>query len=119
MGPFRSGEWVIGGGPFPLLAGVPNKVWWAPFHSAKEMAPLLLTARSLVAPADSFIFTSSEVAFPLPRDLRQPVPAAERRYFFPSGFKPPRPGRWVMTLSSGANWGCFIVTTATPRRSEG
>lgn len=105
IGPIRSGEFVIGGnlsGRAAMEAGRSGKVWWAPLHHGRKMPPLLVTGRSLSAPRDTLRFITSLVA----RTTGQPP----RQYFFPSGIMVPKPGRWLMVATSGANWGCFILT---------
>ncbi len=104
LGPIRSGEFLIGGqlgGKAAMIAGRPGKVWWAPLHNARNMPPLLVRGRRLSAPNNTVRFSSRMVA----RSIGQP----ERHYFFPSEIIVPRPGRWLMIATSGANWGCFIL----------
>jgi hypothetical protein len=48
------------------------------------------------------------IAFPF-QSLPLP-PVSEREYFFPTGTIIPDWGRWLLVATSGANWGCFIVT---------
>ncbi len=104
MGPVRSGEFIIGGqlsGRVAMVAGQRGKVWWAPLHHARIMPPLLVRGRNLSAPNDTVRFITRMVA--------QTVGQAPLQYFFPSGILVPRPGRWLMVATSGANWGCFIL----------
>ena len=115
IGPVQSGEWVIGGEIATVIAGRVAKIWWAPLHHGSDMPALQVIGRSLTPPADSFTFTSPDVSYPLGKDIRTPVPTAERRYFFPSGFVAPRPGVWLLTVTSGPNWGCFILNVTAPR----
>lgn len=114
QGTLQSGEWVIGGSFTTVVAGKETKIWWAPWHHSKDMPPLHVFARSLIPPVDSFTFHSSEIAFPIGGDLRTPVPEADRKYFFPSGFTAPRSGLWLLTVTSGPNWGCFILKVHSP-----
>lgn len=105
MGPIRSGEFVIGGqlsGSVAMVAGQRGKVWWAPLHEAPNMPPLLVRGRSLTTPADTVRFSTGDIA--------RSVGGTGRHYFFPSGITIPRPGRWLLIATSGANWGCFILT---------
>ncbi len=105
VGPIRSGEFVVGGqlsGRVAMIAGRPGKVWWAPLLNARNMPPLLVRGRSLAAPNDTVRFTTDNVA----SSGREP----QRNYFFASGIMVPQPGRWLMIATSGANWGCFILT---------
>jgi hypothetical protein len=104
LGPVRSGEFVIGGqlsGKEAMIAGQPGKVWWAPLHHGRNMPPLVVRGRNLSAPSDTVRFTSAMVA--------ASAAQSHREYFFPSGIIMPRPGRWLVIATSGANWGCFIL----------
>jgi len=104
-GPNRSGEFVIGGnlgGREAMVAGRVGKVWWSPMHHARDMPPLLVRGRSLTVPSDTVRFATDQVASVGGR--------LERQYFFPSGISVPQPGRWLLIATSGANWGCFILT---------
>lgn len=111
-GPVRSGEFTIGGnlsGSAAMHAGRRGKVWWAPVHYAAEMPPLVVRGRSLTTPNDTLRYTTPTIAWPvIPGVLRALQPA--REYFFPSGITVPRPGRWLVIATSGANWGCFILS---------
>lgn len=111
-GPVRSGEFTIGGhlsGSAAMHAGRQGKVWWAPMHYAAEMPPLVVRGRSLTTPNDTLRYTTTTIVWPdSPGALRALQPA--RKYFFPSGITVPRPGRWLVIATSGANWGCFILS---------
>jgi hypothetical protein len=112
-GPASSGEFTIGGnlgGADAMLAGRQGKVWWAPLHHAADMPTLVVRGRSLTTPSDTLRFTTGTIAWPTADGGRRVVPPAERKHFFPSGIIIPRPGRWLLIASSGANWGCFILT---------
>src|ERR1051325_11099445 len=112
MGPIRSGEFVIGGqlsGPRAMMHGRQGKVWWAPLHHAAEMPPLVVRGRNLENPSDTVRFTSSNIAWPVtPGGPR--VQESDREYFFPSGITIPTAGRWLLVATSGADWGCFILS---------
>ncbi len=69
-----------------------RKLWWAPVHMSK--APeLRIRAGKLNAPG---------VTATLNFESKAPVD------FFPSGVRLPEPGRWILVVTSGSNWGCFI-----------
>jgi hypothetical protein len=112
IGPVRSGEFVIGGnlgGAEAMTSGRIGKVWWVPLHQGAEMPPLVVRGRSLTTPSDTMRFTTSTVA-ESGRD-RGPLPAdVPREFFFPSGITIPQAGRWLLLATSGANWGCFLLT---------
>jgi hypothetical protein len=92
-----------------MRAGEVGKVWWAPLHYSHDMPPLLVRGRSLTNPRDTVRFTSARIAWPVFPGAKS-VPEAELKYFFPSGITIPKPGRWLLIATSGANWGCFILT---------
>jgi hypothetical protein len=112
LGPASSGEFTIGGnlgGSVAMLAGRQGKVWWAPLHRAAHMPPLVVRGRRLTTPSDTLRFTTGTIASPTAPGGPRLLPA-ERKYFFPSGIVIPRRGRWLLIATSGANWGCFILT---------
>lgn len=109
VGPVRSGDFVIGGllgSDIAPAAGAPRKVWWAPLNQSADMRPLHVQGRNLSAPADTFRFTTSKLAWPT-GDSGKPL--AERDHFFPSGIVLPHAGTWLLVATSGSNWGCFIL----------
>ena len=111
MGPVRSGDFLIGGhlgGSVATRGGRQGKVWWIPLHNTEKMPPLVVRGRKLTAPTDTFRFTTSVVAYP---NSQGSLPALRREYFFPSGITIPTTGTWVIVATSGANWGCFVLTT--------
>jgi hypothetical protein len=107
----RSGEFVIGGqlgGAYRLndeinaklgAPGLIRKIWWTPLHFASVMPALVVSGRKLGVPSDTLQFLSSRIAW-----------NSDSEYFFPSGFRIPSAGRWLLVASSGPNWGCFILT---------
>jgi hypothetical protein len=110
--PAKSGEFRIGGQispTFPLQAGRMGKIWWSPTHNTKDMPPLLVRGRNMTTMKDTVRFTISSIATPVnPGGPR--TPESQRTYFFPSGTTLPTPGRWLVVATSGANWGCFVLT---------
>ncbi len=111
----RSGEFTIGGqlGDYlyptsALHAGHRGKIWWRPDLAKAEMS-LEVRGRSLTNPQDTLRFNSATVAWPVGEGVGRSVPPKLRDYFFPSGIVVPKPGRWLLVATSGANWGCFIV----------
>lgn len=102
----RSGEFVIGG-EHPLSHRRTSKIWWAPLVNAKAMH-LVVRGQLLGSPADTLRFESSSVAHPVsPGQSRDEVEIDD--YFFPSGFRVPGAGSWIVVATSGPNWGCFIL----------
>ena len=113
--PVKSGEFKIGGqvSPVdPLKAGQQGKIWWAPVHNAKDMPPLVLRGRNLTTMKDTVRLTISGVAYTGTPGSR--TPESRRTYFFPSGTTLPTAGRWLVIATSGANWGCFVLTVVPP-----
>jgi hypothetical protein len=103
---YRSGEFVVGGRVEELVAGKPRKVWWAPLNNAADMPPLVLRARSIRTPTDTFRLVVTTIAASI-----RPGPA-RREYAFPSAFALPYAGPWLVTTTSGSNWGCFVLTVS-------
>jgi hypothetical protein len=96
----RSGEFVAG--PFDTyvsLAGTGRrKVWWAPRDTATAtMPPLQLRATKVGAP-------DVTVSWTLPSVVRN-----ENGYFFNTLVLFPQNGKWLVVVSSGNNWGCFVL----------
>lgn len=118
LGPVRSGEFVIGGqlgggeplysGRSALNSGRSAKIWWAPLHHSRDMAPLVVRGRNLNAPHDSVVFTLSRIAYSPPTKPTR----ASHEYFFPSGTTLPSLGQWLLIATSGPNWGCFRLTVS-------
>ena len=109
-GPIRSGEFVIGGelgGRQPLLSRSRAKIWWAPLHRSLTMDSLVVHGTRLTEPGSTFRYSSGDVAYP---SHQRSLPEPERDYFFPTGFTIPSSGRWLIVVTSGSNWGCFIMT---------
>jgi hypothetical protein len=110
MGPVRSGDFIIGGelgDDPPIFPRVPAKIWWAPLHNSESMDSLVIVGERLSSPMQMRLALGT-IAFPLWPG--QTIPPARREYFYPSGTIIPDWGRWLLVASSGANWGCFIVT---------
>lgn len=112
-GPARSGQFTIGGmlgDDRAMVAGRQGKVWWRPLDGAQNMPPLVVRGRNLSNLRDTIRFTTSAVAYPVPLFSRASVNESKREYFFPSGITIPTSGEWLVVATSGANWGCFILT---------
>ena len=103
--PLRSGEFHIGG---ELVSGPrPNgqvKIWWEPMHPVDSL-PLVVRGISLTNPADTLRQMMKDISRggTPPMDWSGP-------FFFPSGFWFPASGRFLVVATSGADWGCFILT---------
>lgn len=101
----RSGEFKIGGelvsGPRP---GGQVKIWWKPMHAA-DSVPLVVRGVSLSNPADTLRQLFKELALG-----EGPGGGATGEMFFPSGFWFPASGRFLVVATSGADWGCFILS---------
>ena len=102
----RSGEIIVGGSIGALKSGQPGKVWWTPLHDPAGPKSTLIVRGARTDTADkTSLFTSKDYAWPLVGW----TPDREHG-FFPSGYSLPEPGRWLLTVTSGNDWGCFIVT---------
>ena len=105
----RSGEFVVGWQNQPkrlLIAGQRAKIWWVPLHASKQMPPLEIRGWNISNPSDSLAQNISGVA--VTSGLGPGDTPKEKNYFFPTGVTFSRSGRWLVTASTGANWGCFI-----------
>jgi hypothetical protein len=107
VGSRRSGDFVVGGSIPNLSAGREGKVWWAPMHDpAGSKATLVVRSARLDQPTITSRFTSSHYAWPVAADWS----VLRDHAFYPSGFSLPTPGRWLLAVTSGDDWGCFIVS---------
>jgi hypothetical protein len=73
-----------------------RKVWWAPLQTA-TMPPMLLRAAKIGAPEKTVTWTFPSVV------------SNENGYFFNTTFWFPEIGKWLVIVTSGNNWGCFIL----------
>lgn len=96
----RSGEFVAGPFDRHVMFGSPKsarrKVWWAPRQTA-VMPPMQLRAAKVGAPDVTVIWTFPSVV------------SNENGFFFNTTFRFPEAGKWLVVVSSGNNWGCFIL----------
>ena len=106
----RAGDFVIGGqvsssvsGKLFPSAGRGNKIWWAPLHNPFDHhSTLLVRASKLGVPGDTLRFESNEYAYVMG--------GTHSDSFFPTLFRVPTPGRWMLVATAGNDWGCLIVT---------
>jgi hypothetical protein len=102
----RSGEIIVGAEIGALNAGKEGKVWWAPLHDpASNKTTLLVRSVRLDRPEVTSRFTSTDYAFPM-----SGWTVIRDHGFFPSAFSLPSSGKWLLTVTSGNDWGCFIVS---------
>lgn len=104
----RSGDFVAG--PFEFYNEIwrqgYGKLWWRPSEMTPHPPLLIVQATRLDQVADSRVFEASDVASPSgPKENE-----ATRIKFYPTGFRLPSLGRWMMVATAGNNWGCFIHT---------
>lgn len=105
MGPVRSGEFVIGGtlqGQVKRGVGQMRKVWYQPVHPALEY-DLVVRGRSLSNPADTMRMVFTEWVHSPGREV----------WFFPSGTIIPAVGSWMLLVTHGPNWGCFLIESVS------
>jgi hypothetical protein len=102
----RSGEIVVGGGIGDLAPGKDQKVWWVPLHDpSARSAKLVVRGARLDQPSITAVFESAQYGWPF--STRQ----VDRNHaFYPTAFVLPSAGRWVLTVTSAKDWGCFVVT---------
>ena len=102
----RSGEFVAG--PFDeyvVMAGTgKRKVWWAPRQDSVRMPPLRLRATKVATPSVTVDWTLSSVA------------SNDNGSFFNTQIVFPENGKWLVVVSSAANWGCFLLSETQARR---
>jgi hypothetical protein len=96
----KSGEFVAG--PFSdyvtMVGTGKRKVWWAPQDNATAtMPPLQVRATKVGAPDVAVNWT-------LPSVVQN-----ENGYFFNTLILFPENGKWLVVVSSGNNWGCFVL----------
>jgi hypothetical protein len=100
----RSGEFI--GGPFALYraswAAPPKFVWVAAHQPRLERLQVKVFATPLDAPDDARVYATYRA---LPRLTMRKRPIQGFVFL-------PRPGRWMLVTTAGANWGCFILTLA-------
>lgn len=94
----RSGDFVAG--PFEAYIvmgrGRLRKVWWAP-RQGTVMPPLLLRGTKLDGP-------NVTVAWSFPS-----VAVSTDGAFYNTTFELPQPGKWLVVVTAGSNWGCFVL----------
>jgi len=94
----RSGEFVAG--PFDthvVMAGSgQRKVWWAPRQTA-NMPPMQFRAAKIGAPDVSVSWSFPSIVW------------NANGYFFNTTIRFPEVGKWVVVVTSGDNWGCFLL----------
>jgi hypothetical protein len=107
----RSGDFVVG--PFTLYPDIWHqgyaKLWWHPTTLPEGATlgtgpPLMVTAVRLDSTVPPVVFERATLArtIPEPRGVRRGV------LFYPSGFRLPMPGSWLLVARAGRNWGCFL-----------
>jgi hypothetical protein len=96
----RSGEFVAGPFGTPVMFGTPGnyrrKVWWAPRQTA-VMPPMQFRAVKVGAPDVTVSWTFPSVVH------------NENGFFFNTLFRFPAVGKWLVVVTSGNSWGCFIL----------
>jgi hypothetical protein len=95
----RSGEFVAGPFDYHVMmnpAAPRRKVWWALKQTA-IMQPMHLRAVKIGAPEVTVAWTFPSVA------------RNENGFLFPTTFRFPEVGKWLVIVTSGDNWGCFLL----------
>jgi hypothetical protein len=100
----RSGEWVAG--PFDRYYGIMGggrKVWFAP-RTGTVHPPMQLRASKIGAPDVTFAWASPAGTTVNDGDA----------FLFPAALRFPQAGRWLVVVTSGQNWGCFLLDEIDP-----
>jgi hypothetical protein len=99
----RSGEFVAGPFDRRVMFGSPTspesakrKVWWTPRQTA-VMPPMQLRAAKIGSPDLTASWTFPSVV------------SNESGFFFNTLVRFPQAGKWLVVVTSGNNWGCFIL----------
>lgn len=94
----RSGQFVAGTFEDHIIMGNSGrrKVWWAPLQT-EIMPPMLLRAAKTSAPDKTVAWTFPSVVHNI------------NGYFFNTEFMFPEAGKWLVVVTSGDNWGCFLL----------
>lgn len=99
-----SGDFRIGGNVNGAESGHQVKIWWEPKHPAESFSLVVRGARLGPVP-DTLRYLQSGWAIG-----GSPRTGATGPDFYPSGIAFPSPGRWLLIATSGADWGCFVLT---------
>ncbi|MEZ4587172.1 MAG: hypothetical protein R2909_12285 [Gemmatimonadales bacterium] len=125
----RSGEFVAG--PFTgyvdLWQGGGAKLWWHPTSLPPGAAlgtgpPLTVHAVRLDSAAGAVVFerpTLAQTTGGPPNSPLRKLGKTPSVLFYPSAFRLPTPGLWMLVARAGRNWGCFVFDLpgrATPGR---
>jgi hypothetical protein len=104
----RSGDFVAG--PFDWYNGAwrqgYGKIWWHPDEMPSERPVLIVQAARLDEPAESRVYEATFVSWPSGPNESE----ATSIKFYPTGIRLPTVGRWMMVVTAGNNWGCFVLT---------
>ena len=95
----RSGEFVAG--PFAervVMAGSgeKRKLWWTP-RQADAVPPLHLRAAKIGSPDVTVDWSLTSVVH------------NANGYFFNTLIRFPAPGKWLVVVTAGKSWGCFVL----------
>ena len=112
----RSGDFVAG--PFHeriVMAGTQKrKIWWTP-RQMPATPVLHLRATRIGSPDGVASYTFAQTARPVALSDVQayrnggPRPVPNGPSFFPTEVRLPQAGNWLVIVTSGDNWGCFIL----------
>ena len=88
--------------------GRARKLMWEPLHNPyvyPTQQGLLVRGVRIGHPSDTMRLRVPRAAYP-------GVRYKYRMAAYPSGFNFPAGGQWLMVATSGADWGCFLLTIA-------
>lgn len=103
-GQLRSGEMILRSrlvGPWGLKADRDHKIYWQPLHNPFEFRDtLLIRAVRIDSPTDSLRLSISGWGY---------SPGRKKESGFPSLLRFPTAGNWLVVVSAGSDWGCFVL----------
>ena len=84
-----------------------RKTWWAPRQ--RPATPLRLRGTLIGSPDVVVNDTFTQTTRPVARTGPGPEMFVVGPSFFPTWVRFPRGGKWLVVVTSGDNWGCFIM----------
>ena len=100
----RSGEFVVRGLQLYNVIwhqGASKLVWVPQYASWTSPVPLTVRATRLDGDNDQVVFQQPYLSH---------LGASTMDLMYPSGFRLPSVGRWMLVATAGPNWGCFVLT---------
>ena len=114
----RSGEWITSFTNYSTFWSPErfnHKIAFAPLHTA-QMPGMLIRATLLAAPRTTFAYHPVRGYVHTPTDGEIGGDREGERFYIMS-IVLPRAGRWMLVVTAGPDWGCFVITLPD-RRDE-